>query len=132
MALGARMEQRLRELGMTQSELARRVGTRQSTIGALVRRDARTTRHLFDIARELQTTAAYLTGATDDPSEAATRPRGSVPIVALPSEPELARLFEELLSAAELSTLRRRRIARLLAEQLPGRLRRNRITKADA
>lgn len=55
---------------MSQSELARRVGLRQSTINALVKGNARSSAHLHKIARELGTTPEYLDGETDDPSPA--------------------------------------------------------------
>lgn len=53
--------------GLTQAELARRVGVAQQTIGRLVSGDTYGSRYLHLIARELQTTSAYLTGETDDP-----------------------------------------------------------------
>ncbi|MFD1103694.1 helix-turn-helix domain-containing protein [Sphingobium olei] len=67
MTLGARIEQRLGETGISQAELARRVGIRQSTINSLIRGESRTSRSLLKIARELNTTPAYLIGETDDP-----------------------------------------------------------------
>lgn len=68
MTLGARIEERLGAKGISQAELARRIGLRQSTINSLIRGDSRTSRSLLKIARELGTTAAYLTGETDDPA----------------------------------------------------------------
>lgn len=68
MTLGARIEQRLGETGLSQAELARRVGIRQSTVNSLIRGDSRTSRSLLKIARALNTTPAYLSGETDDPS----------------------------------------------------------------
>ncbi|MEO7467376.1 MAG: helix-turn-helix transcriptional regulator [Sphingobium limneticum] len=67
MNLGSRIEERLAAVGISQAELARRVGVRQSTVNSLIRGDSRTSRSLIKIARELRTTAAYLTGETDDP-----------------------------------------------------------------
>lgn len=67
MNIGARIEERLEAVGISQSELARRVGVRQSTINSLIRGDNRTSRRITQIARELRTTPAYLTGETDDP-----------------------------------------------------------------
>lgn len=52
---------------MSQAELARRIPVDQSTINGLIRGHSRSSKHLHRIARELQTTAAYLTGETDDP-----------------------------------------------------------------
>lgn len=69
MNLGARIEERLTAVGISQAELARRVGVRQSTVNSLIRGDSRTSRSLVKIARELRTTAAYLTGETDDPDD---------------------------------------------------------------
>ncbi|WP_119083089.1 helix-turn-helix domain-containing protein [Altererythrobacter sp. B11] len=72
MGLGDRIEERLSAIGMTQAELARRVGVRQSTMNSLIRGNSRSSRSLVQIARELRTTPAYLTGETDDPSAAHT------------------------------------------------------------
>lgn len=67
MDLAGRIVERLAVLGMSQSELARRVGVRQSTINGLTRGEQRSTTKLHQIARELGTTPAYLQGETDDP-----------------------------------------------------------------
>lgn len=69
MALGARINRLLSEREMSQSELARRVGVRQSTINDLVQGNSQGSKHLHRIARELGTTPAYLIGETDDPLE---------------------------------------------------------------
>jgi len=66
-SVGERIRERLDALGMRQAELARRVGISQPTISDLVRGDSRSSSHLHRIARELQTTPAYLTGETDNP-----------------------------------------------------------------
>lgn len=68
MNLGERIERRRVEIGMSQAELARRVGVRQSTMNSLIRGNSQTSRSLTKIARELQTTPEYLTGEIDDPS----------------------------------------------------------------
>lgn len=68
MSLGARIKDLLEQVGMSQAELARRVGVRQSTINSLVNGDSRTSRSIVQIARELRTTPAYLTGECDDPA----------------------------------------------------------------
>lgn len=52
---------------LSQSELARRVGLNQSSINGLIRGTQRSSTKLHQIARELQTTPAYLTGESDDP-----------------------------------------------------------------
>lgn len=71
MTVGERIEQRLLDLNISQSELARRVSLRQSTINGLIRGTSRSSAHLHSIARALQTTPAYLSGETEDPSEGA-------------------------------------------------------------
>lgn len=53
---------------MSEAELARRVGVRQSTMNALVRGESQTSRSLWQIARELETTPEYLLGQVEDPS----------------------------------------------------------------
>ena len=58
----------MEELAISQSELARRVGVSQTTIYKLVSGDGYGSKYLHRIARELNTTAAYLSGETDDPS----------------------------------------------------------------
>lgn len=68
MPLSARLSERMQQCGVTQAELGRRVGLSQQAIGKLVRGDAHSSAHLHKIARELETTPAYLTGETDDPS----------------------------------------------------------------
>ena len=71
MILGERIINRLEVLSLSQSALARRVGVSQQTIGKLIHGAARGSSHIAKIARELQTTPAYLLGETDDPSEGA-------------------------------------------------------------
>lgn len=65
--IGDRIKLRLEALGMSQSALARAIGVTQGTINSLVSGRSRSSSHLHVIARELQTTIAYLTGETDDP-----------------------------------------------------------------
>ena len=69
MTLGARIQQRINELGISQAELARRVGIRQSTLNSLINGTSRTSRSLLKIAHELQTSPEYLTGDVDDPED---------------------------------------------------------------
>ena len=66
MSLGLRVKMRLRELGMSQAELARRTNVPQTTINGLVNGSSRTTPHLIRIAQVLSVTPAYLTGETDN------------------------------------------------------------------
>lgn len=72
MIIGARVRERLAAAGISQSELARRVGVSQPTIANLISRSKKGSAHLHRIARELQTTPAYLSGETDDPTAEAT------------------------------------------------------------
>lgn len=67
MIIGSRIEERLKVVGISQAELARRVKLQQSTINGLIRGGQQSSTRLPQIARELGTTAAYLTGETDDP-----------------------------------------------------------------
>lgn len=69
MTVGERISERSQQIGLSQSELARRIGIGQSAINHLVRGKSRSSAHLHRIARELGTTPAYLTGETDDPDE---------------------------------------------------------------
>lgn len=64
--IGERISARLRELGMSQSELARRVGLTQGSIAQLVSGRSRSSAHIHKIARELKTTPAFLSGETND------------------------------------------------------------------
>lgn len=67
----ARFKEQLTRAGLSQAELARRIGVSQQAIGNLATGSVQGTRHLHRIARELGTTPAYLAGETDDPSEGA-------------------------------------------------------------
>lgn len=71
MALSDRLVQRMRKLGLSQSELARRVRVSQPTIQAITSGETQNSRHLAKIAIELETTPAWLMGETDDPTEGA-------------------------------------------------------------
>ncbi len=123
MTIGDRIRERLHELGISQSELARRVSITQGTVAGLIRGKARSSTHLHKIARELQTTAAYLEGETDDPDEHAPPPRPQPVIqyitmqVALPSENALSDMFEAQLRA--FGRLEGAELARALAKRLP-------------
>lgn len=66
-SVGARIRQRIAQVGLSQSELARRAGISQSTIAGLLSGKARSSSHLHVLARELRTTPAYLSGEVDDP-----------------------------------------------------------------
>lgn len=104
---GERLAERLKANGLSQSELARRVGISQQTIHKLVVGQSRGSTHIAAIARELATSPAYLTGDVDDPREGAAppRPRPTVQVatmqVLLPDQRALARMFLGILKASE-------------------------------
>lgn len=60
--------------GLSQAELARRVGMAQPSIFQLIKRGKKGSTKLHVIARELGTTPAYLSGETDDPHADAPPP----------------------------------------------------------
>lgn len=63
-----RLKERMAAAGLSQSELARRVGISQASINKLTSGGAkRGSAYLHRIARELGTTPAYLNGETNDP-----------------------------------------------------------------
>lgn len=74
MSVGARIEEKLRGLKLSQSELARRVKISQPTINALIHGDNASSKHLHRIAAELGTSPAWLAGETDDDSPVAVAP----------------------------------------------------------
>lgn len=121
--LGSRIDERRKEIGLSQAELARRVGVRQSTMNSLINGDSRSSRSIVAIARELATTPAYLTGEIDDPDAGAPQPSAEPNVqlvtmpVALPSEDGLARAFQGLLAASR--GMEEAALARELAKRLP-------------
>lgn len=123
MTVGARIRQRLTDLSMSQSELARRVGINQSTVAALLAGRSRSSSHLHLISRALETSTAYLVGEIDDPSENAPVPRPQPVVqhitmqVALPSENALAEMYAGQLRA--FARLEGDELARALAKRLP-------------
>lgn len=66
-----RLALRMREKGVSQAELARRVGISQQAIHKLVNGTSRSSPNIGRIAEELGTTPAYLAGQVDDPEEGA-------------------------------------------------------------
>nr|DAI68377.1 MAG TPA: Repressor protein CI [Caudoviricetes sp.] len=81
MMKGERIAARLRDLKLTQSELARQIGVTQGTIAQLISGRSQSSSKLHLIAKVLKTTPEYLTGETDDPDEG---------YVALPSTEDVA------------------------------------------
>jgi SOS-response transcriptional repressor LexA len=69
--LGGRIKQMLKERGMTQAELARRVGTKQQTISYIVSEDApaTTSRYATKIAAILGVNPAWLTTGEGNPGD---------------------------------------------------------------
>lgn len=123
MTLGDRIAARLSELGMSQSELARRVGVTQPAIHKLINGTSRSSGVMHLIARALRTTTEYLTGEIDDPDENAAPPLPTPEFqplsfeVMFPSQPALEQMFAGLLLASEgMST---DELARELSVQLP-------------
>jgi len=88
MTIGERIQARLDAVDMTQSELGRRIGVSQGTIAHLISGRSLGSKHLHAMARELQTTAAYLNMETDDPKE------GALPA---PSPESVAELLDAVL-----------------------------------
>lgn len=63
---GDRLDKLITDRGLSQSELARRVGIKQPSIARLISGHTRSTSVLLEIARELRTSPEYLIGETDD------------------------------------------------------------------
>lgn len=123
MTLGARIEERRIAIGISQAELARRVGVRQSTINSLINGDSRSSRSIVKIAQVLHTTPAYLAGEISDPEENAPLPPPPIALTArlevtLGSEEALALMFEGMLAGLDPKASRASQ-ARLLARKLP-------------
>lgn len=72
MTIGDRLLECMKSREIGQTQLARRIGVSQQTIGKLTRNESRSSVHLHKIARELGTTAEYLSGETDDPNQGAS------------------------------------------------------------
>lgn len=101
--IGSRVAELMKATGLSQSELARRVGVSQQAVHKLIHGKSRSTANLHRFARELGTTAAYLAGETDDPSGDAPLP-DPIPTVqhllmpvAFPSQPALEAMLRGLL-----------------------------------
>lgn len=70
MIIADRLNERTEAEGISQNELARRVGTSQATIWKLANGHNASSKFIFKIARVLNTTPDYLLGETDDPHSA--------------------------------------------------------------
>lgn len=121
--LGARIEERRKAIGLSQSELARRARVPQTTMNGLIHGSQRSTPHLIRIAQALQTSPAFLTGETDDPDAGAPPPPSPEPQVVmlgviLPPERALAQMFEGLLEGLDRAAPVDEQ-ALLLAQRLP-------------
>ena len=98
-----RLRARMIEKGISQSELARRIGVSQQNVSHLLSGNAQGSKRLHLIARELETTPAYLTGETDDPDQGAPPPAPAPTAqfvmmpVAIPAEPALEAMFRGLI-----------------------------------
>jgi transcriptional regulator with XRE-family HTH domain len=68
MTLGERIKERLEAAGLSQAELARRVGVTQPAITHLIKRGTGGSSYIYQIARELGTTPEYLLGKTTEVS----------------------------------------------------------------
>lgn len=123
MTLGERIEMLMSQQGISQAELARRVGVKQPSIYALLRKNKTGSRNLHQIARALGTTPEFLSGEIDDPSAGAPPPPPAPAFqhitmqVALPPEGALERGFLGLLAASR--HMDEAALAHELAAQLP-------------
>ena len=123
----SRLTSRMEAQGISQAELARRVGLSQQAVGKLAKGTSRSSFALHRIAAELETTPAYLEGQVDDSSAGAPPPRPlprhqplMLPVM-LPADAALEAAFLGVLLASEDMTPRE--LARELAKRLPTVLR---------
>lgn len=73
--VGERIAKRMKELGLTQSALARAVGVKQPSIGRLIAGETRQTRHIVELAQALRTSPEYLTGEVEKPEDGSANDR---------------------------------------------------------
>lgn len=66
--IGSRLEERMTAVGLNQTQLAKRVGLKQPSIGRLISGFTRESGKLLELASAVRTTPQYLTGETDDPT----------------------------------------------------------------
>lgn len=72
---GDRLAKLMEAKGLSQSELARRVGVTQATIWKLLKEPSQGSKHLHKIAAELETTSEFLMDETEDPATGAVADR---------------------------------------------------------
>lgn len=91
MTIGQRIRERRKELGLSQEELARRLGNKSRASVCTVEKDKEdmTTTRIKQYADALETTPAYLMGWEDDRALAVTEPSVGY-LVDLPGLPEKA------------------------------------------
>lgn len=84
--LGERVRMLRERAGLSQPELARRVGIRQQSIDKIERGISTRSRYLVEIAVALGVNAAYLQGLTDDPSPEPIRARVEAALDQVPDD----------------------------------------------
>jgi len=92
MYIGKRVNLARKRAGMTQKELAEKVGIRQSTLSELEQGKSRSTVHLASIARACGVTVQYLEGLTDQPESEGE----GVPSAAMARSVDIVRYVPEL------------------------------------
>lgn len=71
--IGSRVAKRLKEMKISEAELARRVGVSQQSINQLIGDQVARPRYLLKLAQELDKPAKWLEQGVSDPEEAAIR-----------------------------------------------------------
>lgn len=119
-----RLRERIGAAEVSYSHVARELGVKQPTISRLVKGEQSSTARIDLLASILNTTPAYLTGETDDPSpdavpEPSARSYQAITMqVLLPAEDVLTRMFEALLAMVDPAAPPEDQ-ARSLAKNLP-------------
>lgn len=83
---GARVRARRESLGLSQSEVARRVGIKQQSLGPIENGSVRRTGYLLELAEVLSVNPEWLMGLTDDPTQRPITDRLSGIIYDIPHE----------------------------------------------
>jgi len=110
MIIGSRIAALMQAQGISQAELARRIGVAQPTVFKMLHDNKTGSVHLHKVAKTLKTTSAYLTGETDDPSLDASA------LAISPRDVELLDLLHSL-SPRDLNAVRV--LAQTLADRRP-------------